>query len=1130
MVNSFITNSSPYIGPRPFERRDRLHFFGRDSEAAELIALIIARRVVVLYAPSGAGKTSLLNALVVPQLENNDFEVFPLARVQGAVQAHLNSVVNPYLLSTIMSWSEAEEKQEYLTQLTIDDYLTQQEPLEDKYGQPAPRVLIFDQFEELFTAYPTRWEERTDFFRQLDTALTTDPLLRIVFSMREDYLAQLDPYAKYLPDNLRHSFRLERMRPSAALTAITGPLQVTDRKYAPGVAEKLVEELRQVRVETAEGTIIDTGEFIEPVQLQVVCQNLWRSLPPDITIITRTDIETYGDVNQALAKFYENVLRKTKQETHVQESEIRDWFEKKLITPAGTRGIVFQDQEKGETDGLPNNAVSELESAHIIRGDIRAGSRWYELTHDRFVEPIQKSNEIRRQQQRQNLLKLGSGIIGILLLGVLILLAINFSTQSNANEAVAVAEETVQYQLNRTLTVVSETGEAALIATATRTTATAVAAIATEAYNDTSTATFATAAANATSTAEAYAQSTANALATKTAISISLTEIARATQDAQATITFQELEELERLSQPIRPLRPGISIGVSNQSTASSLSGFVHDEHGNIYLVTLAQVLGLKDSVILQPSLIDGGTQDNAIALSQIRESLEETSQPIQATDLIGFARLNAGISTTITIPELGPVLGIRAPQMGERVRIIGRSSSISEAFVVSNAQNELYEISLPYLANSVQVRGSIAIENASLNAGDLGALVLGEDGFALGIIIAIESETLMVPIQDVLVNSDKEFLHFGQRIITFDEHDREIEGISFSPNGRWLASVSKDKRAILWDMHKQDPFREPAYELQKHPFGIWDVEFSYDNSYLVTAGIGGYAYLWKLTDGNPNDSVVTLLSSQDDFRVGDLLNVEFSSDGFWLAIAGADADAYLWNLQEDIQSNSPTFLLPQDSLQVNTIRFSPDGKWLATARQEGVVRLWDLSRNSIDNFIPLDNVNESPTILEFSPDGRWLAIGGVLGTINVWDMAQPKPEKKYSLLDHRLAILSLAFSPDSRWLASGSEDNTGLLWDFSGESPSEAIPICSSYMGWVKQILFSLDGSWIVTGDESGSIRLSNFEQISINRDCIELGKHSDPIRVLAFSPDGNWLVSGGGSAEVLTGDDKAIRIWQIK
>jgi len=71
----------PYVGPRPFERTDQSIFFGRNREANDLLSLIIAHPVVLLYAQSGAGKTSLLNAKLIPMLEEKRFEVLPIARV-----------------------------------------------------------------------------------------------------------------------------------------------------------------------------------------------------------------------------------------------------------------------------------------------------------------------------------------------------------------------------------------------------------------------------------------------------------------------------------------------------------------------------------------------------------------------------------------------------------------------------------------------------------------------------------------------------------------------------------------------------------------------------------------------------------------------------------------------------------------------------------------------------------------------------------------------------------------------------------------------------------------------------------------------------------------------------------------
>ena len=70
---------NPYVGPQAFRRGDA--FYGRDRETADLLDLVIAERVVLLYSPSGAGKSSLIAAGLVRQLEAEGFEVLPLVRL-----------------------------------------------------------------------------------------------------------------------------------------------------------------------------------------------------------------------------------------------------------------------------------------------------------------------------------------------------------------------------------------------------------------------------------------------------------------------------------------------------------------------------------------------------------------------------------------------------------------------------------------------------------------------------------------------------------------------------------------------------------------------------------------------------------------------------------------------------------------------------------------------------------------------------------------------------------------------------------------------------------------------------------------------------------------------------------------
>ena len=376
--------SAPYIGPRPFEQSDRDIFFGRTQEANELVSLITAHPVVVLYAQSGGGKTSLVKAGLIPLLvDEESFDVLPPMRVRENVTGlKPEGVENIYMFNALSSISSPEEGNGF-KKLTLTDYL--ESPKAGNNGTSStPTVIIFEQFEELFTLYPEHWEERAAFFMQVRDALRKFPLLRVLFSMREDFIAELDPYASLLPEKLRTRFRMEALREQTALGAVTEPLKRVqtngngERRFAPGVAESLVTNLLDIKVRTPDGIKKVSGEFVEALQLQVVCQALWENLDPTDELITADHLEAYGDVDKALMHFYENAIEKTITKTSIKQGKLRQWVERTLITPNGTRGTVFRGDT--ETGGIPNAVVDELENQRIIRMELRGGAQWYELT------------------------------------------------------------------------------------------------------------------------------------------------------------------------------------------------------------------------------------------------------------------------------------------------------------------------------------------------------------------------------------------------------------------------------------------------------------------------------------------------------------------------------------------------------------------------------------------------------------------------------------------------------------------------------------------------------------------------------------------------------------------------------
>jgi hypothetical protein len=378
----------PYVGPRPFERQDAHLFFGRTREANELVSLVTAHPVTLVFGKPGSGKTSLLDAQVLPQLEEEEFKVLPKVRFGKMMLGDIETEVsNVYIFKTVKAWAQNEANQMDLARTSLSDFLLKDR---DEALKLEPRIAVFDQFEELFLD-AEHWEEREEFLMQIRDALDNNRTLRAVFSMREESLGELDPYLHLLPDILRIRFRVEPLRRRAALSALVEPLRSTDRHFEVGAAEQLIDDLLTIRIKTDDGWKGVTGQYIDAVQLQVVGQSLWESLAPEEKTITRQHLMSFGDVDRSLIAFYERAIASATAMAGVREGSLRLWFEKALITPDKTRGTVFRGEVN--TAGIPNQVLNLLEGQRIVRTELRGGGRWYELAHDRLIQPILDSNE-----------------------------------------------------------------------------------------------------------------------------------------------------------------------------------------------------------------------------------------------------------------------------------------------------------------------------------------------------------------------------------------------------------------------------------------------------------------------------------------------------------------------------------------------------------------------------------------------------------------------------------------------------------------------------------------------------------------------------------------------------------------
>ncbi len=427
----------PYVGIRSFTRDEGHQFFGRSREVAALRALLYANRLVVLHAASGAGKTSLIHAGLVPTIEQ-DFDLLATARVGGGDHVAAGSDDNPFVANILAAWDPVDL--DHVDSLAAALQARPRRMAED--GTDPLRLAILDQFEELFTWYPGRWRQRPEVIREIRCALETDPLLRVLIAVRDDYLGSLDPLLGELGTLSYARLHLDRLATPEAVEAIVGPLANTSVVFGEGVAERLATDLAKVRVVRGGETVEIEGAQVEPVHLQVVCSALWNSLTPGTSVITDEHWRRFGEVDRALRDFYDRGVATVAEAHRVPAARLESWFETQLVTQAHTRGAVIRLED--ETAGLANEVVDDLEDLRLVRSEVRRGARWYELSHDRLVGVVDERRRERLTEAADRSRRLIRRLLGLAAMILIAAFAVAWYGRSQISDAAAIQEQALE--------------------------------------------------------------------------------------------------------------------------------------------------------------------------------------------------------------------------------------------------------------------------------------------------------------------------------------------------------------------------------------------------------------------------------------------------------------------------------------------------------------------------------------------------------------------------------------------------------------------------------------------------------------------------------------------------------------
>jgi hypothetical protein len=242
------------------------------------------------------------------------------------------------------------------------------------------------------------------------------------------------------------------------------------------------------------------------------------------------------------------------------------------------------------------------------------------------------------------------------------------------------------------------------------------------------------------------------------------------------------------------------------------------------------------------------------------------------------------------------------------------------------------------------------------------------------------------------------------------ETHSRSVWSVSFSPDGKTLASGSEDKTIKLWDVTTG----KEIHTLQGHSSSVWSVSFSPDGKTLASGSDDKTIKLWDVTTGKEIHTLQGHSSS--------VWSVSFSPDGKTLASGSEDKTIKLW----DITTGKAIHTLQGHSSVVSSVSFSPDGKTLASGSWDKTIKLWDVTTGKAIHT--LQGHSSSVWSVSFSPDGKTLASGSWDKTIKLWDITTGK--EIHTLQGHSSSVWSVSFSPDGKTLASGSDDQTVILWN----------------------------------------------------------------------------------------------------
>lgn len=1047
-----IIRDCPYRGLVPFREEDRAYFFGRTKHATRICDNLIWQTVSVLHAESGVGKTSVIRAAVLYEIE-------------GATGKKPFYYSGPWLRGF---------RNTLLSKLG-DFFQTDHDVLDDMAmdwteRQKVQFICIFDQFEEYFTYHQAGGDEHfeTDLARLVNRR---DLDAHVLFSIRSDAFFELTRLEDRIPDITANAIRLDHLDAQAARDAIKKPLERYNKEFRTNlppvdIEEDLVETLQKqtqwprtrvpFEANPPQPRAIDTAELqLALTKVWEADSAQWKSVPGQTSLWLRCNtLNDLGGVDGISGNYVQNIL-----ETFTPDDKklCAEMFGR-MVTTSGRKFAMSASELAKETAWPEEQLTPLLETLceperQLLRRtpDPRhAAEPLFEIFHDWLALPIRRWADTIQEELRTEREVAQRRWVEEPWIRLLLKTSEDQLKAGKARVAVLLALEATRYEVAAFPALQDELCDrlrAALRHPMERE-------VLQDAKNKFHAAGFSP---DGRRLVTAYYCSGGLAAAP-------IEDTEKKEDDpigdpkAQTVVDLRDTNGV--LLETAPQTFPSQFLSISFSSDASQVIAVSDDGGLYIWEFTTGAVYQRYPPDDLVVYLAALGPPYIAFVTDGDKETLFIWNGKAGVRRI---RRKSTAISTLMFIDSKRLALGLENGEI--EYADVDHFVDVEVAAEAEKSTGDKEEV-----AASTRPVSSIAIDvrRKWLASGSAaGSVVLGK----------VRGKVQMG----------------GQRY-ELAGHKTSVCAAQFSADGQFLLTAARDGTIRRWDITSVMPLRL----LEGHEKRVLAVAFSPDGRVIATGSADRTVRLWDAASG---DLLQTI-----EGHGGPITAVQFDSGGTRLVTASWDRTARVWN----VATGRALLELTGHTKPLTAAGFSPDGRVIVTASDDKTARLW----NAVDGALiaTLDGHEGPVYAAAFDPTGNRLLTASKDGTARLWQASARPSHRPFKVAE--CAVHAIAFSPDGQRFVAGQGDGIVSLWD--SERGECVHRLKHHKKEAVRAVAFTPDGQVIVTAGLDGRVRFwdsaTGEEMQTLQADSVQ----GQPIHAIALNPDGREIALGTPAAVV--------------